>query len=538
MAAPHAESVLQVSENYTESFTLATTTSPLHEQQPPDLTTDNASSITCDNDQIPSETSEMLTSDDGKLTIDCDGDQKSESLSVDGKCNDHQMGGGNIKETTQLTADGEAVVMECLKAVQNNTADDAIQDDERNTILNKCPYKNVVVNLAASDDDDINDDDLMSFVNQTIEKALRICADDGLSRLLLEGVTKKDYDVAICLKDQLSPAVIDDDSIEKASANSPPSQTVTIGLKTVADALPAQEPTQETKVNSDSSDICVTDFEREVRSYPKIYPELPDTDNEQLGQKSKEESSSSLAFTVAVEQKAERSDDEDTKDVGGETKTESVVINDDGTSASVDEESAGVVADVSYDVDPVELLQPTEDATGAEPHHTAVDIKLKPSEQPSSTTPSPAGDIDQPIVIIGDICNNAIITPTATIPDVIPDDSRTPNTNEQEERYVPAAPEPKTQLPSMAAAERSDTEAAAESGLALVNDRLRIRIADLQTQIKQLCCELAFVGDRNWRLEAYTDCLIHTLEKMGVTDVEDLDHTTVSQSNAERDCFI
>ena len=66
-----------------------------------------------------------------------------------------------------------------------------------------------------------------------------------------------------------------------------------------------------------------------------------------------------------------------------------------------------------------------------------------------------------------------------------------------------------------------------ESGLALVNDRLRKRITELQSQMKDLCCELAFVGDRNWRLEAYMECLMHTLETLGFTDVEDLDQTTV-----------
>ena len=73
-------------------------------------------------------------------------------------------------------------------------------------------------------------------------------------------------------------------------------------------------------------------------------------------------------------------------------------------------------------------------------------------------------------------------------------------------------------------------QAEVESGMALINDRLRKKIVDLEHQIKKLVLDLTFLGDRNWRLEAYIDCLIKTLEVLEVTDVVDLDQKTVSLS--------
>ena len=69
---------------------------------------------------------------------------------------------------------------------------------------------------------------------------------------------------------------------------------------------------------------------------------------------------------------------------------------------------------------------------------------------------------------------------------------------------------------------------AVESGMALINDRLRKKIVALDQQIKNLVLNLTFLGDRNWRLEAYIDCLIKTLEVLEVTDVVDLDQKSVS----------
>ncbi|XP_022091843.1 uncharacterized protein LOC110979947 [Acanthaster planci] len=62
-----------------------------------------------------------------------------------------------------------------------------------------------------------------------------------------------------------------------------------------------------------------------------------------------------------------------------------------------------------------------------------------------------------------------------------------------------------------------------ESGMAVINDRLRKKIVLLERRLKELALELTFLGDRNWRLEAYIDCLIKTLEVLEVTDVVDLD---------------
>ncbi|XP_071792809.1 uncharacterized protein [Asterias amurensis] len=68
---------------------------------------------------------------------------------------------------------------------------------------------------------------------------------------------------------------------------------------------------------------------------------------------------------------------------------------------------------------------------------------------------------------------------------------------------------------------------AVESGMALINDRLRKKIVALDQQIKNLVLNLTFLGDRNWRLEAYIDCLIKTLEVLEVTDVVDLDQKSL-----------
>lgn len=54
------------------------------------------------------------------------------------------------------------------------------------------------------------------------------------------------------------------------------------------------------------------------------------------------------------------------------------------------------------------------------------------------------------------------------------------------------------------------------------------RILELERQLKEAVKELTFFGDRNWRMEAYIDCLVHTLRKMDVTSVIDLNQKMVS----------
>ncbi|XP_038070602.1 uncharacterized protein LOC119739659 [Patiria miniata] len=66
-----------------------------------------------------------------------------------------------------------------------------------------------------------------------------------------------------------------------------------------------------------------------------------------------------------------------------------------------------------------------------------------------------------------------------------------------------------------------------DSGVAVINDGLRKKILHLEQRLKELALELTFLGDRNWRLEAYIDCLIKTLEVLEVTDVVDLDEKTL-----------
>ncbi|KAJ8029854.1 hypothetical protein HOLleu_29364 [Holothuria leucospilota] len=48
------------------------------------------------------------------------------------------------------------------------------------------------------------------------------------------------------------------------------------------------------------------------------------------------------------------------------------------------------------------------------------------------------------------------------------------------------------------------------------------KVVELEKQLKEAVRELTFFGDRNWRMEAYIDCLVHTLRKLDVTSVIDL----------------
>lgn len=66
-----------------------------------------------------------------------------------------------------------------------------------------------------------------------------------------------------------------------------------------------------------------------------------------------------------------------------------------------------------------------------------------------------------------------------------------------------------------------------EQAMAMVNEKLRDRIATLEKKIHSALAEVTFLGDRNWRLEAHVDSLMHTLEVLGVTDIEDLTGKTV-----------
>ncbi|PIK61276.1 hypothetical protein BSL78_01767 [Apostichopus japonicus] len=68
----------------------------------------------------------------------------------------------------------------------------------------------------------------------------------------------------------------------------------------------------------------------------------------------------------------------------------------------------------------------------------------------------------------------------------------------------------------------------------MVPDQER-RILSLEKQLKEAVKELTFFGDRNWRMEAYIDCLVHTLRKMDVTTVIDLNQKMLSDKTKERD---
>ncbi|XP_072173675.1 uncharacterized protein [Diadema setosum] len=61
-----------------------------------------------------------------------------------------------------------------------------------------------------------------------------------------------------------------------------------------------------------------------------------------------------------------------------------------------------------------------------------------------------------------------------------------------------------------------------EQAMTMVNEKLRDKIADLEKQLQRALVEGTFLGDRNWRLEAYLDSLMHTMELLNITDVEDL----------------
>lgn len=64
------------------------------------------------------------------------------------------------------------------------------------------------------------------------------------------------------------------------------------------------------------------------------------------------------------------------------------------------------------------------------------------------------------------------------------------------------------------------------------------KVVELEKQLKEAVRELTFFGDRNWRMEAYIDCLVHTLRKLDVTSVIDLNQKMVSHLFVKMSIFI
>lgn len=64
------------------------------------------------------------------------------------------------------------------------------------------------------------------------------------------------------------------------------------------------------------------------------------------------------------------------------------------------------------------------------------------------------------------------------------------------------------------------------------------KVVELEKQLKEAVRELTFFGDRNWRMEAYIDCLVHTLRKLDVTSVIDLNQKMVSHLFCTKGLFL